>query len=101
MVNGVIGAGTAELRRRRQTAAWLDIYREFVERRGPCFAQYKVPMDLKEAPVVDVAVFPLSNREARIDRLIDMEDWEAERAFRPRIIKPTVQNIAILPEVLG
>src|SRR6266404_1694844 len=43
-----------------ETAAWLGVYREFVERQGPCFAQYKVSMSPKDALVVDVGVFPLS-----------------------------------------
>jgi hypothetical protein len=84
-----------------ETVAWLDVYRQLVDRRGPCFAQYKVPMDLKEALVVDVGVFPLSSDGVRLDRLIELEDWQAEGGFRPRVIKPTVQDFTILPELPG
>jgi len=83
-----------------ETVAWLDVYQEFVGRRGPCFAQYKVPMSLREALVVDVGVFPLSSDGAKVDRLIELEDWQAEGAFRPQVIKPKVQNLIILPALL-
>jgi len=82
-----------------ETAAWLGVYREFVERQGPCFAQYKVSMSPKEALVVDVGVFPLSSDGATIDRLIELEDWRAEGAFRPRVIKPSVQDFTIFREM--
>jgi hypothetical protein len=83
------------------TSQWIAVYREFVERRGPCFAQYRVTVGMTDARIVDVGVFPISDDGLSINRLVELEDWDAEGGFRPGVINPTAQDFAILPPARG
>ena len=78
-------------------SSWLGIYRAFVDRRAPVFGQYRVPVGLAELRVVDVGIFPLSSDGRAVDRLIELEDWHAERGFWPRALRPGVADFSLLP----
>src|SRR5262249_52927127 len=77
-------------------ASWLGLYRRFVERRSPTFGQYNIPVGLAETRAIDVGVFPLSSDGTTIDRLIELEDWWADRALPPRVLRPTAEAFSIL-----
>ena len=87
--------------RSADTASWIAVYREFVDRRGPCFAQYRVTLGLTDARVVDVGVFPISDDGLTINRLLELEDWDAEHGFRPGVFNPSAQDLTILAPVLS
>jgi hypothetical protein len=80
-----------------ETEAWVEILGQLVARRGPCFAQYRVALDLNDTFIVDAGVFPLSSDGASVDRLIALEDWGVQGAMRPTIVEPSVRNFHILP----
>jgi hypothetical protein len=79
------------------TPAWLEIYGQFARQKGPTFAQYRVSIGQQGDLVVDVGVFPLSSDGVTIDRFIELEDWGAQGAFRPKVVKPTAESLHMLP----
>jgi hypothetical protein len=81
------------------TPAWLDIFRRYFERKGPCFGQYRIALDRKETLVVDAGVFPLSSDGTTVDRLIGLEDWATKGTFRPKLISPRPKDFVLLPPV--
>ena len=95
------GETLREPERSTDTSSWVAFYREFVDRRGPCFAQYRVTLGLADARVVDVGVFPISDDGLSINRLVELEDWDAEQGFRPGVINPTADDLTILAPTLG
>ena len=95
------GETLREPERGTDTSSWIVVYREFVDRLGPCFAQYRVTLGLTDARVVDVGVFPISDDGVSINRLLELEDWDAEHDFRPGVVNPTAQDLTILAPVLS
>ena len=65
------------------TPMWLEIFRRYMDRKGPCFGQYRIALDGKDTIVVDAGVLPLSSDGTTVDRFIGLEDWAAKGAFRP------------------
>jgi hypothetical protein len=80
------------------TSSWLGIYREIVERRGPCFGQYRIMAGLLDVRIVDTGAFPLSSDGVSIDRFIELEDWQAVGGFKPGAIEPEASNFTMFPE---
>jgi hypothetical protein len=77
--------------------SWFPFYRQFVERRGPCFGQYKIPVSTSRFQVVDAAVLPLSDDGTTINRFIELVDWKIEPGVGPRTSHRTALNFRVLP----
>jgi hypothetical protein len=78
-------------------SSWLPVYRQFVERRGPCFGRYQIPVSATRFQVIDAAALPLSDDGSRISRFIELVDWKSEPGVGLRTSHRTAPNFTVLP----